>query len=967
MNPIFLHENFIRWFNSILQSNIFPLEIFFFLIATFSLAFLIIKRNRKHSIIKKYREFNDVLMARIEQELSLSHDDIFIPIAADDDDVKQNYDNVVDELANSTDKITYLLGDAGGGKTTSLLLLCKQIIVSKKKNVFPIFIPMKGFNKNTENITSFDIDNYVNSVIIDSPSTQSLIEEYGGLTKMRRKGLLFFIFDGFDEIPMVMGNAQNSTIVENITFQLHKYLDETKSKGIISSREYRSPQFSILNHSNKHRILQLRKLSDEQIEYYINKKVQNNKVKQEILTQLFTNYSLYHLAKSPINLGLIINYFSTNASLPKSISDLYENHLVNSIKTSLWKNIFGEKEVPNQAISYHLNFAKELAKAIRSSSENGHEISILASYVFFKSLKLSELDANTIAVIKNLINAKILRCSDITLDEHTKISFSHKKWGDYFAAKWYIDNNEVPQFNAILKNSGDYDLMVLYAEIASIAKSSLVANKCWDYIKACCKEFNYVKEDSPLKTKKKNIQKGLKIDYQSQENYISMIRCLRFLVVAYSHRQECLSFFHKQLSESVILYNLSLKSSNLLVKKHLTEALPLLPTSEFQQEGLKHVFEEGVFWLNKVAIRSLIGIREVTNTTKFYLTHWITSLSRLKIESYKSIDFLIRINPSLKFMKPFIFIKRLDILLYSLSLFFVFLLNPVSVLLFSIIVFVVQEIMQKSSIKFIFDKKDKNKEPTTESKGVFDIEKAVYFNAVHFTHTSKIYTFLTLIVFVNINGKCLNLSNYSILRLFNNTYSIQSIAPIMAIIPFFCISWYETIMTLYFDKMLYGEINLKKYWKYNWLILGSTIGGISMAIFNFFIYMSGAYKLLGLNDVCFKIDFWMVGFIKSPMGIFYLLMIVAALSYVYVLFWMIFRWTSAKFTALDLPKKIDRKAIESLIAKYQSFYMFNKILSKIIDENIKIEGKWTDGKIPNQGNSQPSILLAQMEEKWLGL
>ena len=44
-----------------------------------------------------------------------------------------------------------------------------------------------------------------------------------------------------------------------------------------------------------------------------------------------------------------------------------------------------------------------------------------------------------------------------------------------------------------------------------------------------------------------------------------------------------------------------------------------------------------------------------------------------------------------------------------------------------------------------------------------------------------------------------------------------------------------------------------------------------------------------------------------------------------------------------------------------------KFVRAIQTQGIIATGSWTDGTIPNVDNDEASTLLAQLEEKWLGL
>ena len=62
-----------------------------------------------------------------------------------------------------------------------------------------------------------------------------------------------------------------------------------------------------------------------------------------------------------------------------------------------------------------------------------------------------------------------------------------------------------------------------------------------------------------------------------------------------------------------------------------------------------------------------------------------------------------------------------------------------------------------------------------------------------------------------------------------------------------------------------------------------------------------------------------------------------------------------------------RKNISEQFAQFKTGWGRLKYVRYLQALNIKPEGNWIDGKIPNIKNDEASTLLAQLEEKWLGL
>lgn len=74
-----------------------------------------------------------------------------------------------------------------------------------------------------------------------------------------------------------------------------------------------------------------------------------------------------------------------------------------------------------------------------------------------------------------------------------------------------------------------------------------------------------------------------------------------------------------------------------------------------------------------------------------------------------------------------------------------------------------------------------------------------------------------------------------------------------------------------------------------------------------------------------------------------------------------------KVRKLKRHSKLSRGQIVKEIERFETAWGEWKYIEFLQDENIKPEGDWPDGQLPNIGNDKVTTQLARLEEKWLGL
>jgi hypothetical protein len=151
-------------------------------------------------------------------------------------------------IGRSADRCLLLVGEPGSGKSVALRHLARGLADhgTRSRSEFsrvPLYVNLRelidvpGSAISVDRIQQFVLDN----VRRGDADTAAYIREHW--QDYKHRGVWFFLFDSFDEIPAVLHSASGSAVVRDYTNAIRQFMDGMGAcKGVLASREFKGPE-----------------------------------------------------------------------------------------------------------------------------------------------------------------------------------------------------------------------------------------------------------------------------------------------------------------------------------------------------------------------------------------------------------------------------------------------------------------------------------------------------------------------------------------------------------------------------------------------------------------------------------------------------------------------------------------------------------------------------------------------------
>jgi hypothetical protein len=527
---------------------------------------------------------------------------------------------LTDAVQKNRNNTFLILGEPGSGKSVSLRKLCYLFAQqTAKSKVIPIYINLKEWqfegNPTTESLKLFVID-YLKG--LDRPElTKYLFEKVDGeityFEKLYSYGFLYFIFDSFDEIPQVLTSHDKSVTIVNVTKTISRFIEGSKTNGILASRYYKLPERFISK-------ITLRLLPFDDLS--ISKTLIKYGINDDMIKHIFLHRpDLIQLLGNPFSLMLFVNYFVDNKKLPINQVELYESFTNKSLQNKIQEYGF------TITLEDSINQLEKMAK-IMFDNEKGFEISI------------SSVKGNKNSLLKVIELLKIAKLGRGLVRDKNVFGFVHRRFVEYFMVKNMLDKNINISLDTI-PNMGQYrDSLVLFAELATEKEAQAIANFCIKKI---------LSEPDPLKKESLNSLAFLVDSFQNRLGDI-----ITNLIPLFKH---CIALLDK--------------SNDILVLKNYVEILKLMDEKCVHSNGLT-IFKWNNIWLNETVIRCSRRLSTISDDFKYEIKSYITNLDFIYFfKVLPNLLFSFSLNNAFISGKRYCYIKILD-LIYFLVLLLIF-------------------------------------------------------------------------------------------------------------------------------------------------------------------------------------------------------------------------------------------------------------------------------------------------------
>ena len=563
--------------------------------------------------------------------------------------------DIMKALKNKSYENAFLvLGDPGSGKSTALRKLAKELLGEvTKTNKIPLYINLKEWDVED----AFNEDNppqkhhlieFIKAYLINHLGdifAPEFINDYFNV--LYDQGCFYFILDSFDEIPMLLDESESSWLVDSVSALIYSLCSHNDNiKLILSSRPFRKPTTQFRANIKMH----IKQFSDSSIRNCFMKYTNSS----QLAVKLFTDHKeLIPIAKNPFYASLISLYYKNTQQLPNKEVDLYDQFILTRLEqyersySGMSKNNINAQEV--------IYNAQIIAAAIFDNPKYGIDIPY---NVLFNDYKISDY------IIDILQKSKLIRIGG---GFKRTISFTHRRFNEYFYASTLLDSNIDSYKESIPTDTKQRDTLVLYAQICPEDK----ANKLIEY---CCSLFEKIDfiED---------ISEDTEISKYAGTNLpIILLRFFTLLINFVISKLKVGQTSENTPIKKRIIINSDLRNAinslRFLTAAFTTHPAILLPYKQNIVNFTNILLQESNYYLNKLAVQA-VPILSQDNITETLVTVLNKNNPLLDDEVIYYCTYLNDLNESLfhKLVMYYLFMNVIDVFsntkmhLFNLSLF----------------------------------------------------------------------------------------------------------------------------------------------------------------------------------------------------------------------------------------------------------------------------------------------------------
>ncbi|WP_075256235.1 NACHT domain-containing protein [Herbaspirillum camelliae] len=348
-------------------------------------------------------------------------------------------------ITRTTERHMLLIGDPGSGKSVALRHLASQLaeigVYAKGRNIkIPLYINLRELliddikQVTADGIKNFILENFRRG---DSNTSQYLKKNWDDFLQ---RGIWFFLFDSFDEIPAVLHAEKGSGVIQTYSEAIRQFMSGmSECQGLVASREFKGPE------SIPWQKLRLLALDNRrQLELIRNAELTN--VQATIVRTQLGN-SQAGIYKNPLFLSLLCRFVKDHEKAPEHSHALLMDHIVELAdrdrdwiekNTRLWPN--------------DLLIGAEKIAAILAQEE---EIGLAPTFneLARKLLPMGYAEEQTFNLLTALLYVKIGR-NDVkeARQGDKRFAFSHRRYQESLFVRYLVGNPNIISIENLLLN-----------------------------------------------------------------------------------------------------------------------------------------------------------------------------------------------------------------------------------------------------------------------------------------------------------------------------------------------------------------------------------------------------------------------------------------------------------------------------------------------------------------------------------
>ena len=815
--------------------------------------------------------------------------------------------------APKTDRTFLVLGDPGSGKSVALRKLCRDLLEEvEKTGKVPLYINLREWEIEQEwsEQNPPTVPQLYDFVL---KNLQERLDIFGNdfldtyFKRMFEHGRLFIVLDSFDEIPAVLDTPEGSWLIDKLSEVIHKFLAGMHgSRGILSSRIFRKPTDKFQTKTR----LEIRPFSEIKIRQTLEKSFSTEK--EALIQKLFKErQDLMPVARNPFSAALISNYARNNDNaLPQNQAELYISYIEHQLNVRSCQERIVKRGLTVEKI---IATAEAIADLMFRDSRLG-----LGAPLGELARRLPEFAIKE--VVEVLCYARLGR---LGAGDDNMFSFAHRRFNEYFVSRQLIKQPERVPRESIPTDSRWRDALVLYCEVVEEEKAREIADYCWSEIKLIFSE-----------------QLNM-----ADPRYLRAVHSLRFLKEAFRARTVCLSNFREELAD-FIEHQIE-NAKDLLSKKLAVEAVGLLEESRIDSAVTKALaIKSG--WIRETAFKACRHLSKLSEELENRLREYLLfSVDDCQLWKHKNeILFSLSLSDAFSSLYYAVLFRWRKLVIFSFLVLILFIVHPS---------LVISAIMATSIIVIVV---------------IFD------FTAFNFSMPVSI-ALASVEKYIMVRGCKFWLLKFSFLLLSVLILSIAVLLGLILLLGLIYLSGDIQKLTielelgeLSIDYVLYVSVSVAIMWillPYYLFLLRKLFAGYTVKRILFkgilliiFLYIVGI-MVQSLDTVMVE----KIGYDLSEIG-----MLVIFVSTIYLLYISLFN-TSLNYKKalkeISHSTTMDRKIIAKYFHKRKFSQTRLKFVKAIQTQGIIATGSWPDNLLPNVDDDEASTLLAQLEEKWLGL
>jgi len=366
--------------------------------------------------------------------------------------------DLVHAIMHSTSRAFLIIGDPGSGKTVSLrhlfLRMAEKSVKSKDKSAtIPLYLNLKQLNIPPDDISAGAIREWVIEQLQAGQDRTifSFLEDH--FEPILADGNFFFIFDSFDEIPAVMDAYEEGELVRQYAKALDDFLHGPhRCRGLVCSRPYRAPKIFMGQR------MTIRPLSPKRVKQALERYlIQKSQLAQRAWHELVRERDdLLQVIRTPFYLALLARYVEAEEQLPEHHYELFEE-FVTTRATADEERLAAFALTPDELLAK----ASRLAFAMTDTPHVGLETTLPQAQEMW-----TDWEGRQVQLLMDALHySKLGRVSSRVAGEPQTFSFAHRRFQEYFAARYLRQHPATAPFEELAGDNRWREVLVLLCEV----------------------------------------------------------------------------------------------------------------------------------------------------------------------------------------------------------------------------------------------------------------------------------------------------------------------------------------------------------------------------------------------------------------------------------------------------------------------------------------------------------------------